>query len=117
MCYPFSETLIMIPCFFNISCSDKVLEVEKLVLSQSMEEINDFLFLNFYKTKMIARIQNCILNLFHSQAQHWLHLMTQPRSSLQDFHASYSINSSPTNVLQLRCSPRKRTQTIVLKNR
>jgi len=85
MCYPFSEALIMIPYFFNIFCNDKALEVEKLVLSQSMEKINFFLFLNFYKTKTIARIQNCILNFNHSQNQHWL--LTQPRNSLQDVHA------------------------------
>lgn len=53
MCYPFLEALIMIPYFFNIFCSEKVLEVEQLVLSQSMEKINFFLFLNFYKQKQL----------------------------------------------------------------
>lgn len=97
MCYTFSEALITIPYFINIFCSDKVLEVD-ILLSQNMEKIF-FVFLNFYKTKTIARIQNCILNFIHSQNQHWLHLVTQPRSSLQDVHANYSINASPTHVL------------------
>lgn len=54
MCYTFSEAQIMI-YFINIFCSDKVLEVE-ILLSQNMEKINFFLFLNFYKTKTIVRI-------------------------------------------------------------
>ena len=61
-----------------------------MVSSQNMEKRDFFLLLNFYKTKTIARIQNCSLNFIHSQNQHWLHLATQQRSSIQDVHATYA---------------------------